>query len=106
MELPGSTLCPLTPGSYFSAGPKPFSRVDYSPVTTGSPPVSLAQDPKVTFQTAPKLSDCDPLQPNTGDPAGMPCGMGDGSVRRFAPSIAPEVFWGAVTPAGGEATGD
>jgi hypothetical protein len=29
--------------------------------------------------------------------------MFDGSVRVIGPGVSPEVFWAAVTPAGGEA---
>jgi prepilin-type N-terminal cleavage/methylation domain-containing protein len=75
----------------------------------------------VTFQVAPKyrgtggtliVTDnslapegyCDPTQPQTPH-RGMLTGMGDGSVRITAPGVRPDVFWGAVTPAGGEATG-
>lgn len=81
--------------------PRYIRRIDYFPITTGEPPVSRAKD-NVTFQVRPKPEDCDPRMPNTGDSTGMPCLMGDGSVRHFSRSVAPEVFWGSVTPSGGE----
>jgi hypothetical protein len=36
----------------------------------------------------------------------MLIGLGDGSVRTIAPTVAPAVYWGAVTPAAGEVIGD
>jgi hypothetical protein len=32
--------------------------------------------------------------------------MMDGSVRTYSPSVASQVFWAAVTPAGGEVMDD
>jgi hypothetical protein len=32
----------------------------------------------------------------------MLAAMGDGSVRTIAGGVAEEIYWGAVTPAGGE----
>jgi hypothetical protein len=74
---------------------------DYYPVTTGRPPISTAADGK-TFQVAPLLKDCDPRLPNASSSYGLQIGLGDGSVRTLSPTIAPQVFWGMVTPAGGE----
>jgi prepilin-type N-terminal cleavage/methylation domain-containing protein len=90
-------------GTFAHGGPPspPTARTDYLPVTTGNPPVSRAPN-GVTFQVRPTVTDCDPKQPNTGDPAGLPCLMGDGSVRHYRPGVAPEVFWASVTPRGGE----
>jgi hypothetical protein len=44
--------------------------------------------------------------PQTPHVGGMLIGMMDGSVRTVSPSVAPTIFWGAVTPKGGEITGD
>lgn len=74
---------------------------DYYPITTGRPPSSVAAD-GVTFQLRPRVEDCDPRQPNAASTRGLQVGMGDGSVRTVRPGIAPHVFWGSVTPAGGE----
>ncbi len=87
------------------SGAPPGSRVDYFPITTGAPPVSLAQDGQ-TFQIRPRAEACDPRLANTGDSSGMPCLMGDGSVRVFAPQVNPAIFWGMVTRAGGEVVTD
>ena len=72
------------------------------PVTSGFPPVSRASTPGLTFQARPKLSDCNPLIPQTPHAGGMLVGMFDGSVRTVTPRISEEAFWGSVTPAGGE----
>jgi prepilin-type N-terminal cleavage/methylation domain-containing protein len=47
---------------------------------------------------------CDSRIPQTPHRGGMLAAMGDGSVRTISPGVAVTVFWGAVTPAGGEAT--
>jgi prepilin-type N-terminal cleavage/methylation domain-containing protein len=54
------------------------------------------------FQHRPRASQCDPRFPQAAGRSGMDCAMADGSVRLFAPTVHPAVFWGAVTPAGGE----
>ncbi|WP_145243103.1 prepilin-type N-terminal cleavage/methylation domain-containing protein [Urbifossiella limnaea] len=62
-----------------------------------------------TFQVrppAPYTRNCDPRIPQTGHPTAMPVGLGDGSVRHLRASIDEAVFWGAVTPAGGEVLAD
>lgn len=74
---------------------------DYVPVVTGSPPTAGAAD-GVTFQVAPKVTDCDPRLPNASITRGLQVLMGDGSIRLIRPSIAKQVFWAAVTPNGGE----
>lgn len=74
---------------------------DYYPITTGNPPVSIAADNK-TFQVRPTIEGCDPRLPNASSTRGLQIALGDGSVRILAPSIEPRIFWGMVTPAGGE----
>ena len=78
---------------------------DHAPVTSGDPPVSTSA-PGVTFQLRPSLDDCDPRQPNASSSSGLQVGMADGSVRIVRHGIDPKVFWGAVTPAGGEVLAD
>lgn len=46
--------------------------------------------------------DCDPTIPQTPHFGGLLVGYGDGSVRGVAPGVHPAVFWGRVTPDGGE----
>jgi hypothetical protein len=78
---------------------------DVYPITEGSPPVTRPSLAGVTFQVAPSGQDCDPSQPQTPHRSGMIVGRGDGGVRTIRPGVTPEVFWAAVTPAGGEVVG-
>jgi prepilin-type N-terminal cleavage/methylation domain-containing protein len=78
---------PTRPGVTFQAAPRPW-RYDY-------------HNPR-----APAPDECDYHLPQTPHRAGMLVALGDGSVRTLRPSISPEVFWGAVTPAGGEVLSD
>lgn len=81
------------------------SPADYTPITSGNPPVSTAAD-GVTFQVRPTVRDCDPRQPNASYTGGLQVGLADGSVRIIRPGVSPALFWGAVTPSGGEVLGD
>lgn len=54
----------------------------------------------------PRPGDCDPAVPNSPHPGGMNVLLLDGSVRSVRAGVAPEVFWAAVTPDGGEVLGD
>ncbi|MBP3957069.1 DUF1559 domain-containing protein [Gemmata sp. G18] len=60
----------------------------------------------LTFQTAPPLDQCDYRALQTPHASGMIIGMLDGSARTVSPTILPSIFWGAVTPNGGEVLGD
>jgi type II secretory pathway pseudopilin PulG len=77
--------------------------VDFYPITSGNPPQSTATG-GVTFQLAPKIPDCDPRMPNAASRRGLQVLMGDGSVMTVTIGVAPELFWGSVTPDGGEIT--
>lgn len=86
---------------------------DWWPETTGNPPACLGYEPgpirtNKTFQVAPYPVEtaCDPRLAQTPHRSGMIVAVGDGSVRTLAPSISPHVYWGAVTPAGGEILGN
>jgi hypothetical protein len=48
----------------------------------------------------------DATLPQTPHAQGMLIGMMDGSVRTVSRGVKPEVFWGAVTPSGGEPFAD
>ena len=74
---------------------------DVVPVATG-PYSSGPSVPGKTFQHRPKIADCDSTLPQGPYQSGLLVGMYDGSVRMISPSVNPGVFWGAVTPAGGE----
>jgi prepilin-type N-terminal cleavage/methylation domain-containing protein len=79
---------------------------DVYPITEGFPPSARPSRAGATFQVAPTQASCDPALPQTPHVTGMILGVGDGSVRTVAPGVSPEVFWGAVTPNGGEVLGD
>jgi prepilin-type N-terminal cleavage/methylation domain-containing protein len=57
--------------------------------------------PGSKFQVRPVVSDCDPTRASTPH-AGLVAGLADGSVRTLSPSMSGDVWWAAVTPAGGE----
>ena len=59
-----------------------------------------------TFQYRPKVEDAWGRVMQTPHPAGLPVAMFDGSVRTLSPSIHESIFWGLVTPSGGEVLGD
>lgn len=95
---------------------------DVHPVPDPATGVTRSSRPGVTFQVAPRPwfappytalydqhvaqpDDCDPLLAQTPHRAGMIVALADGSVRTVRPSVAEAVFWGMVTPAGGEVAG-
>jgi prepilin-type N-terminal cleavage/methylation domain-containing protein len=81
----------------------------YPVAEVGVPGRTVASRRGWTFQVAPPLPhevNCFPQIPQTGHPTGMPVALGDGSVRVLTKSIDEAVFWGAVTPAGGEVLAD
>jgi prepilin-type N-terminal cleavage/methylation domain-containing protein len=92
--------------TFADGGPNADSGGDYYPVTTGSPPttVGITSD---TFQIRPLPVDdkCNPRVAQTPHSGGMLAALGDGSVRTLAPGMSQTTYWGAVTPAGGEAPG-
>ena len=77
---------------------------DVLPVTSGA--VTRPSVAGMTFQLRPKIDECNYRVLQTPFSAGLPVALLDGSVRTVSPSVAPAVFWGAVTPAGGEVLGD
>jgi type II secretory pathway pseudopilin PulG len=79
---------------------------DIIPETSGNPPTTSPSTPGYTFQVAPRPQDCGPRIPQTPHRSGMVTSMADGSVRIIAPGVSPNIFWGAVTPAGGEVLGN
>jgi prepilin-type N-terminal cleavage/methylation domain-containing protein len=94
---------PFQPATFAQGGsvegkPEPG---DYYPITSGDPPRSEAAG-GVTFQVCPTFEECDPRQANASSPQGLQICLGDGSARIIAPNISPWIFWGLVTPSGGE----
>lgn len=84
--------------------PTPFvyQMDDVIPITTGYPPITRASTPGLTFQLRPRPDECNPRIPQTPHESGMLIALADGSVRTLHPGIAETVFWGSVTPNGGE----
>lgn len=97
-------------------------------VTSGDPPATVAvidTTPIIPFQVRPcpvvwvatgpypvnlpgcgSTPRCDRQVLQTPHVSGMLAAMADGSVRTISPNVRPEIFWGAVTPAGGEVLGN
>ena len=75
---------------------------DVVPLTNPETHVTRPSRPGATFRVRPPVTDSDLFLPQTPFNAGLPVAMFDGSVRTVRPSISPEMFWGAVTPNGGE----
>ena len=81
---------------------QPYTPLDVFPVTSGNPPIASGSQPGLTFQTRPSLTDCDPRLAQTPHHSGMLVALFDGSVRTLSPGMSSPVYWGMVTPAGGE----
>lgn len=77
---------------------------DAYPVVSGQPPTTAGSVPGLTFQVAPPFRECDIRLAQTPHRAGMLAATADGAVRTLAPNVTPAVYWGLVTPDGGEAT--
>lgn len=94
-----SNWTPFQPATFaFEDRPAPG---DYLPITSGNPPQTTSVGGK-TFQLAPSIKDCDPRLPNGSSTRGLQIGLADGSVRLLPLATSPNVFWGMVTPRGGE----
>jgi prepilin-type processing-associated H-X9-DG protein len=78
---------------------------DYAPITTGDPPTSKSLARGLTFQSAPRMSDCNPALAQTPHPGGMIVALLDGSVRFLSPRISDTTYWGAITPSSREVLG-
>jgi prepilin-type N-terminal cleavage/methylation domain-containing protein len=61
-----------------------------------------AVGPGSLFKIQPTPGNCDPTRAATAHPGGMVAGLADGSVRVLADGMSGDVWWAAVTPAGGE----
>lgn len=62
--------------------------------------------PAATFQVLPTQEACDASVVQASGPGGLLTAFADGSVHTLSPGVAPAVFWGLVTPDGGEVAGD
>lgn len=79
---------------------------DIVPLTSGMPPRSIGSDPALTFQVRPKLADCNPQLAQTPHSNGLLAATADGGVRIVYQGVSPSIYWGAVTPDGGEVPSD
>jgi prepilin-type N-terminal cleavage/methylation domain-containing protein len=61
---------------------------------------------KFQVRPTPFQGNCDPTRASTAHPGGILVGLADGSVRSLNPSLDNNLWWAAVTPAGGEVLGD
>ena len=75
---------------------------DVLPVTDPVTGKTVPSVPGKTFQVRPRPEEVDPSIPQTPHSAGLTVAMFDGSVRSISRSVDQSVFWGMVTPAGGE----
>ena len=75
------------------------------PVMNPGQPTTPSQ-PGKTFQVSPRVEDANSRVPQSPFPSGLPVALFDGSVRTLSPSIHESIFWGLVTPSGGEVLGD
>ena len=76
---------------------------DVYPVTQGNRTVGSVRG--LTFQARPSIELCDPRIANSPH-NGLPVALADGSIQFLSRSIAEEVYWALVTPAGGEVVDD
>jgi prepilin-type N-terminal cleavage/methylation domain-containing protein len=79
--------------------------LDAYPITKGIPPISDGEFGGATFQVAPKRQDCNSFLAQTPHGSGMLVALADGSVRTLSPSMSPQSYWGAVTPASSDLLG-
>ncbi|AMV30036.1 hypothetical protein VT84_36925 [Gemmata sp. SH-PL17] len=77
-----------------------------APVPSGQPGRTVASIPGMTFQLRPPLESCDFRVPQALFESGLSVILADGSYRTISPRVDESVFWGAVTPTGGEVLGD
>jgi type II secretory pathway pseudopilin PulG len=76
---------------------------DVYPVVEGVPPIARSSTGgSETFQLRPRQDDCNSSLVQASHLSGLQVGLGDGGVRTISPGITPSIFWGAVTPSGGE----
>lgn len=80
---------------------------DVVPVTDAVRNTTTPSVANLTFQVRPKgITDCDSRIPQATFESGLLVAFADGSVRTIRHSIAPSVFWGQITPNGGEVISD
>jgi prepilin-type N-terminal cleavage/methylation domain-containing protein len=71
-------------------------------VPAAGPTGTVGSQPGPLFLSRPTQARCDPRRLNTPH-SGPLVALFDGSVRVVMPGVRPEVYWGMMTPAGGDA---
>lgn len=105
--FPDGRLVPM-PCTDYEQRRATFADSDYDDVLPLPNPTTRATEPSVpglTFQVGVHPLSCDPRTPQGPFRAGLVVGLADGSVRTVQAGVAANLFWGAVTPAGGEILG-
>ena len=69
-------------------------------------PNAIGPGSKFQVQPTPFLGNCDPTRTSTAHHGGMLVGLADGSARTLNSSLDNNLWWAAVTPAGGEVLGE
>lgn len=75
---------------------------DVVPVKDAATGHTVASRRGVTFQHRPTVAEADSRMLQTPHPGGLPVAFFDGGVRTISPGVAEHVFWGLITPNGGE----
>ena len=97
-----SVLFPWQPPPLHPPGKPFFPGFAIAALVARGAPNAIGPGSKFQAQPTPFLGNCDPTRTATSHPGGMVVGLADGSVRTLSPSLNPNTWWAAVTPAGGE----
>jgi prepilin-type N-terminal cleavage/methylation domain-containing protein len=73
--------------------------------TNGGGGTPTATNPTPPFQAAVSQVACNPAVPQSAHTGIVLAGLGDGSVRTISGGVAPQAFYSAITPNGGETVG-
>jgi len=97
-----SPLFPWQPAPMIPPGKAFFPAFAIPALVARGAPNAIGPGSIFQVQPSPYEGNCDPTRAATAHPGGMLVGMADGSVRSLSASMSGEVWWAAVTPAGGE----
>lgn len=101
----GVERVPCWTRTFITQHPPTFSEAEMGdavpPGTSPRGPLSVP-----TFQVRPMITECDYRVPQALFTAGLAIARLDGSAMTVSTSVPRAIFWGAVTPAGGEVLGD
>ena len=97
-----SPLFPWQPAPMIPPGKAFFPAFAIPALVARGAPNAIGPGSIFQVQPSPFEGNCDPTRAATAHPGGMVVGMADGSVRSLAAGMSGDVWWAAVTPAGGE----